>query len=275
MRLADVPTSPRDRVFRHSPAAALFAGVCIINASIGLTVFGWQRDSGLAYYVAGVLLVGLLVMHKFILARCRPSNWLVRMNDQGLFLQFRSYLNYHFPKDDLTVVFISYREIRSARLVDERREIPYRDLDQPLAEKSTEVRRRLVEFDLATDTAALAQALLRELAKRPPNATLYKDYPVRLSSPTCVEVDWNAYPIAEVFLDTLRRYTNVAAPTLKSQDYGNLAEQSRENQEKHLLELIEAGSTIDAIYIARKLYSYDLTQARAFVEDLRKRGISS
>lgn len=268
MRLAEVPTSQRDRVFRHSPARALWVGVGIVCASAGLVMLGWYQGSGLTYYVAGALLVSLLVMHKFILARFQPSNWLARMNDEGLFLQFRSYLNHHFPEQDLTVAFIPYREIRTARQVDERRETPYRDLDQPLAEKSTQRHRRLVEFELAGDATSLEKALVDERAKHPPNATLYKDYPVRLSSPTCVQVVWNVIPGAEVFLDALRQYTNIAAPAEKSQDYVHLEKQSREEQEKRLLELVEAGRTIDAIYIARKLYFYDLTQARAFVEGL-------
>jgi hypothetical protein len=53
----------------------------------------------------------------------RPSNWLARVRNDGLFIQFRSYLNYHLPADALTVFFIPYQEIRSARLVRERTKI--------------------------------------------------------------------------------------------------------------------------------------------------------
>jgi hypothetical protein len=40
---------------------------------------------------------------------------------------------------------------------------------------------------------------------------------------------------------------------------------------KRLLELAETGQTMAAIYLARRLYSYDLTEARTFVEDLHRR----
>jgi hypothetical protein len=216
-----------------------------------------------------VLLLGLIVMHKFVLARFRPSNWLVRMSDAGLFLQFRSYLNHHFPEEDLTVVFIPYREIRSARLVRESRDIPYRDLESPRVERTSEQRRRLVEFELAGDLAPLTQALADESAKHPPNATLYRHYPVRIASPPFVQVEWNVVPNPKVLLEALRRYTNIATPVEVSQEYGNLKGLSHEEQEKRLLELVETGETFAAVYIARKLYSYDLTQARAFVEGLR------
>jgi hypothetical protein len=265
MPLAKVQIRKSDLVYRHSPARAMVVAICMIIASVALVWLG----SGLAYYVAGVLIVSLLVMHNFILARFRLSNWLARMNDEGLYLQYRSYLNHHFPKNDPTVVFLLYAEIRSARLVDERSEIPYRDLDQPLAEKSTERRRRLVELDLAGDVSAFEKALAEERAKRPANATLYKDYPVRMASPTCVQVNWSVVPGADEFLDALGQYTNIAPTTQESNDYVNLEGQSREDQERRLLELIEAGQTIDAVYIARKLYSLDLTQAKSFVEDLR------
>jgi hypothetical protein len=211
MRLTEVPIRASDRVFRHSPARALVVAVSMLCASAGLAWFG----SGLAYYVAAVLVVSLLVMHKLVLARLRPSNWLARMNNEGLFLHFRSYLNHHFPATDLTVVFIPYAEIRSA------------------------------------------------------NATLYKDYPVRMTATDCIQVAWNVVPDADAFLTALGQHANIAPAAQKSIDYVNLENQPRAEQEKRLLELIEAGQTIDAIYIARKLYSYDLTQAREFVEELR------
>ena len=36
-----------------------------------------------------------------------------------------------------------------------------------------------------------------------------------------------------------------------------------------MLELVDIGKTLAAVSVARQLYSYDLTQARAFVENLR------
>lgn len=273
MRLAEVPFDSGHRVFRHSPGKAVFVVVCVVAAIAGLLIIGRYQDSVLAYYIAGVLLISTLVMHKLILARFRPSNWLVRMGNAGLFLQFRSYLNYHFSEADQTVVFIPYHETRSASLVDERIEVPYRDLDRPLSEKSTERRRRLVEIELSGDTAPLARAISAERARRPPNATLYKDYPVRMSSPTRVQVEWSITPRAEVFLDAMRRHTSITTPVDKRRDFGRLAGLARHEQEAQLQELIDAGQTIDAIYIARKLYSYDLPQARDYIENLRSRRV--
>jgi hypothetical protein len=268
LRLADVPIDQHDRVFRYSPTRALLGTFSVLGASGGLALFGWNQQAGLAYYLAGVLLLGLIVMQKFIRARFQPSNWLVRLSDQGIFLQFRSYLNQHFPAHDLTVVFIPYIEIRSVRLVQERSNIPYRDLDRPLAERSYIQRRRLVELELTGDLAPLTQALANESIKHPSSVTLYKHYPVRMTSPPFVQVEWGVVPGPDVLVDALRRYTNIASPIEVSHDYEHLEGLSREEQESRLLSLVEAGKTLDAVYVARKLYSYDLTQARAFVEGL-------
>lgn len=47
--------------------------------------------------------------------------------DDGLYIKFRSYLNHRFPEQDLTVVFFPYSEIRSAKMITERREVPSLD----------------------------------------------------------------------------------------------------------------------------------------------------
>ena len=54
-----------------------------------------------------------------------------------------------------------------------------------------------------------------------------------------------------------------------SEDFAPLGALSREEQEKRLRELDRRGRTIAAVYIARRLYAYDLNRARAFVEGLR------
>lgn len=263
LRLAEVPTSKRDRVFRYSPVRALFVTFAMLCAIGGLVLLGWRQRSSLAYYIAGVLLLGLVLMRRFILARFRSSDWLARMSDEGLFVQFRSYLNYHFPGDAFTVVFIPFPEIRSVRMLRQRRDIPDRDQMPAQVDRVSEQRRRLVEVELTGDSAPLAQALANESARRAPEqarwygatATQHKHYPVRMTSPTCLQLEWSVVPNPTVLLDALRRYTNIAAPVEVSQDYVNLKGLSREEQEKRLLELAETGQTTVATYIARRLFS--------------------
>ena len=273
MRLADVPTTERDRVFRYSPARALSSVFALIGISAGVAWLGWQRHAWPLFVFSGLLLLVLLPMQRLILARFRATNWLARMSDPGMFIQFRSYLNYHFPAEALTVVFIPYHEIRSARRVRQRRRVP----SMGEGDGSSEQVRTVVELELAGDTAPLAPALAAELAAPAPKearwygstATRYEHHPARLLSPTCLEVEWGVVPNARAFLDGLRRYTEIEPPVETSQDYLHLQTKSRDEQEKRLLELAESGQVMTAITIARRLYGYDLTTARAFVEDLR------
>lgn len=225
----------------------------------------------LAYYISGVLLLGLLLMSRFLLARLRPSNWLVRMRADGLLIQFRSYLNYHLPAGDPTVVFIPYEFIRSARLLRERTKIP----DHNGASMQT---RRLVELELAGDLTPLSKALAMESARPAPQektwygktSTLYGHYPVRMVSAQFLQVEWPVAPPAAKLLDALRPYTAIVPPVDLAEDFANLGNLSREEQGKRLLELDRGGRTIAAIYVARRLYGYDLNQAQAYVEGLRK-----
>jgi len=215
-------------------------------------------------------------MRGIVLARFQPTNWLVRLSDAGLYVQFRSYLNYHLLREEPTVVFIRHEEIRSVRLVRQRRAIPNMDGARTQLDSVSEQRGRLVEIDLAADSSLLAQALANEVrlrgAKEPhwygSASTLYKDYPARLASPTLLQLEWKVVPSAGAFLKAMQRHTDIAASVEVPEDYVHLEGLSREEVEERLLELVETGQTILAIRIARELYSYDLTQARAFVDSL-------
>jgi hypothetical protein len=105
MREIEVPQTPTDAVFRTSRLyAVLFVLVCL-TASVALVFLRWPHQR-LAYCAAAAILVILLLFHRIIAARFHPSNWLVRLTDEGLYIHFRSYLNERLPSEDPTVVFI-------------------------------------------------------------------------------------------------------------------------------------------------------------------------
>lgn len=271
MRRADVPEIERQHQFQYSPPRAILAVTFVVCASSALILFGWKNESLLAYYIAGVFLLATLLLRRLVYARFRRSNWLVKMTDDGIFIQFRSYLNHNFSPEDLTVVFIPFRKIRAARLVRQRQELPgdRRDVSQVRFS-------RLVELELAADSSSLAEALASERVREAPKiarlfgsaSTSYRHYPVRLASPGDLQVEWGVVPGAKSFLNGLRQHTDIAAPAKVSRDFTHLKELSREKQEEQLLELAESGQTMAAIKIARELYSYDLTEAKAFVDGL-------
>lgn len=273
LRQSDVEIRGNDRVFRYSRVHAV-AVALIVLAIAGWVAFhantsAWKPG----YYIAAAIILFLDLMRRFVTARFRPSNWLVRINDMGVYVQFRSYLNYHLPAEDLTVVFIPFGEIRSARLIKERVTVP-----DPQGHNRTQTQYlRHVELELAGDVTQLSSALDAERGEQAPqekrwygtSSTLYNDYPVRMESPSLLRIHWQVVPGTHKFLDALRPYTTIADTVSLSHDFSHLQSLSRDDQQKQLRELAARGQTVNAIYTARKLYGCSLAEAKDMVEGTR------
>ena len=276
MRSADVPLDQRDRVFHYSGFRAVTGAMILVVIALGALVFGWLKNAWIAYYVAAVVAICLLIFQRLVTARFRSSNWLIRMTEHGLFVKFRSYLNHHFSDQDPTVVSLPYSDIRSVKLVKERQELPDRDDTN----QSTKIirTRRIIDLELAGDSTQLAQTLAKERERvfaKPTQcagrtSSRYQHFPVRLASPMLLRIEWGVVPDAQTFLDSLTRHTLVRDSEETSRDFVNLDGLSREEQEVRLRELVESGEMIGAVTMARKLYSYDLTTAKHFVEGLAR-----
>jgi hypothetical protein len=274
LRLAEVPLNQCDRVFYYSRLRSVAGAMVLAALAAAAIIFGRQTGLWLAYYVAAVAAICLLLYQKLVTARFRPSNWLVRMTDDGLFVQFRSYLNNHFPEQDATVLLLPYSEIRSARLLQERQEFPDRENRNRLT--TTTRKRRLVEIELAGHSTQFAEALGKErdrvFAKSPPRddkpSTRYQHFPVQLAASTLLRIEWGVVPDAQRFLDEITRHTLVRPAEESFKDLVRLDGLSTAEQEARLLKLVESGDMIGAVAMARKLYSYDLKTAKDFVEGL-------
>jgi len=270
LRTADVPASEQDLLFLHSRARALIGVGALLAATAMSTVLGWQRHTLLLYYIAAVLLGSLVVFQGLVTARFRPTNWLVRATDDGLYIKFRSYLNYRFPTDQLTVVFIPYHAIKSARVVRERRELPDYDAS-PRGGSVTVQRATTVVLHLTGDATPVTKAIddeVRRITGRDRPSTRYRHAPVRMSSANALELDWAVVPRASALVALLSGHGVPTETADATTDYAHLERLTRDEQEKRLLELVEKGNTIAAIQIARRLYGYDLTRAKQFVDGL-------
>ena len=275
LRLNDVPVSQRDVVFAYSRVSATSGALLLFLVSAGLIVFARIKGAWPAYVVAAFMILCVLIYQKVIIARFHPANWLVRMTDNGLYVKFRSYLNDHFDAQDFVVLFLLFSELRSARMVKERQEVP----DQNPRSRPTTTTKRILELELAGNTVELAVALGAErervFGKVPRTngrmSTRYQHFPVRLASPTLLRIEWGVVPKLQTLLDALTRHTLVSASAEEKKDYTQLENLDRKEQEARLLELAESGDMIGAIAMARKLYSYDLTTAKQFVESLSRK----
>jgi len=276
LKAAEVETGPQDRVFSHSRARAIVAVAIVLAIAAVLVVRAVTRHWTPGYYFAGGILLFLELLRRFVTARFRPSNWLVRINDAGLFIQFRSYLNFHLPPEDMTVVFLAYPEIRSARLVKERTKTQ----DASNQNRTQTQTIRYIELELAGDPAPLEKALSDERGEQAPTAkrwygsssTLYQDFPVRMEPAPFLRIKWDVVPGPKRLLEGLRPYTAIGDPVFLTQDFVHLQGLSQEEQQRRLRELAQRGNTIAAVYTARKLYKCSLGEAKEMVDRIMLEG---
>jgi hypothetical protein len=274
LRLQDVEIGNSDRVFRHSRLRALIVWLAGFAAATAFLFHAYTKKWPPGYFFGSFLLLFLLLTFRMVTARFHPSNWLVRMNDAGIYLQYRSYLNYELSADDPSVVFLSLGEIASARLIKEKVTTP--DAMKPGASQTQYL--RYIELELSRDTAPLAEALQAEHGEQAPlkkrwygtSSTFYQDYPVTLTAPTFLRIHWDVVPGARRFLAALRPYTVIADPISLTQDFTHLKSLSREDQQKQLRELAARGQTIAATYAAHKLYGGSLGEAKQMVDSLQE-----
>ena len=277
MRLADVPTDRTDRVFAYSRLRAVLAAALLAASALATFLVGWLNAIWLACYAGVILLSPLLIFHRLITARFRPSNWLLRATNDGLFIKFRSYLNHHFDDRDLTVVYLPCCEIRSAKALREIGELPARTTGK--RQETVRSARRVVEFEVSSDCTALAKLLANErervFGKSAVGAgrvsTRYQHLPVRLAGPKRLQIEWGVVPDPRTLLGMLAGHSIPQESTAVVVSFPDLEKLPKPQQEEYLLRLAEGGDKLGAVALARRLYAYDLAAAKAFIEELVRR----
>lgn len=268
-----MPPLPVQR-YRYPVAPAAVGCTLFCLSALGCLWIGWH--GGVTFHRGGVpgfigwwagawLGVMALLGLRGLRARLRASNWLAAVNADGLTLKFRSYLNYHFPPDELAVVFVPWREIvwvRGARRVE----------TVPGTERgaSTVQRRWVIELQLSTSQprlTALAAALDRHSGRR--RGTRYNHFPVRLTSEGGLEILWEAQPDARRFLEDVAPHTKVLETENVEVDYTRLAGLPAQRQREHLARLAARGDTGAVIKLAKQLYGFNTVRAMAFADELR------
>ena len=282
LRERDIPANDHDRVFRYSRTNAAIAYALLFGGAIALFATG-GRQRVVPLQLLALLVAALVSLSKrFLVARFRPSNWLVRATESGLYVKFRSYLNYHFSADDLTVAFVPYREIASARLV--RETVQKLDLSSRI-DGSTRNRvpsyqqRKTAELELSCDTAALAAALLEEGARTGPRekrwygstSTRANHQPVMLEAPTRLRIVWECVPRVGTFFAALKSHVRVQTSTTRDWSYEATQALDRPALERRIAELARAGKMREARLQTRLHFGYDDGETREFINGLLRR----
>lgn len=275
MRLQDITVGPNDRVYRHAPLRALIGWLLEVGAMAACFYYAYARKFPPGYFFGAFLVLFVLLTRRMVTARFHPSNWLVRMNDSGIYIQYRSYLNYELPPEEPTVVFIDLGEIASARMVKERVETP--DPMKPGVRQTQYLRH--IELELSGEIKGLGEALDTERSEPAPeekhwygkSSTLYRDYPVSVSAPNAIRIHWDVSPGIKAFLEALRPYTAIGEPVSSTQDFTQMKSLGSDQQKEKLRELVARGQMITAISEARRLNGGTLAEAKDMVEALDRK----
>jgi len=272
----EVPRYPGERVFGYSPLGPAFLALVLLGGAGAQAGLGWAvvaqgfGPQWLALAVIGVslplTLLGAQACGSAVRACFRDSNWLMRYTPSGFLIQFRSYMNHHFPDQDLTAVFIHAGEIASVRRTKVRREIPTR--------RNRTVTERLTYLDIRlnhTDTAALREAIAEERRREAPRVGISRTralhYPVSLPEPDLVRLDWRG--VRTRIGRALRVFgQGMRVEADQGVDLGRLDRLTDRQLEDFILNLCQSGETIKAVALIKRRYGWDTTRARRFADEL-------
>ncbi len=263
------------RSFGHKPLGA-FVVLVVVMACPGLPIvlamadelprwvydlpwWGWVLGSPILLITFLLWLLLVSSMWSATMACFRSSNWVMKVTLSGVYLKFRSYLNFHFPEEAPTVVFVPFGELEAARKTVERIAVPD-------ARGRTVVRiKNYLDLHLrGVDTAPLDQAVAEETARKPPkrgiSSSRFHDVPVRVPTPDVIRVEWRGGSMLKVLKPHI-----AIRPTLR---IGHGYDQPSKDADDRITELVEQGDPMGATRLARRSYGMSLTEAQAFVSDL-------
>ncbi|MCC6144634.1 MAG: hypothetical protein IT368_12575 [Candidatus Hydrogenedentes bacterium] len=184
---SQVPGHEKGRSFRSFSWIALAAVAAVMFG--GALVAALMRGGNPVVFLLPAL-VGCLFLALALLrwrACARPTNWILRQADNGLYINLRSFLNYHLPPEDETVLFLPAHEIAAVGKV-------YQKLVCPARHGSTVHHSSFIALYLTHEETGPIEARLRQERRRIPHRALRKKtlhYPVRLGAPGEIRLLWD------------------------------------------------------------------------------------
>ncbi len=271
LKASEIPHLQDELVFRHSKWIALILPLFIGGIAGGIAFAAYHVSSVILGIFAALMWLLFYVMLGSIGSAWSERNWLLRISPNQIVIQFRSYLNRHFPDTDPIAVALSKDEILSVGCARESISVP-----------GAEVNERWVQnysfLDLRLEPAIvseIAQALKNERDRLAPKIGVsrmkYIHNPVFLVEPDLLRLTWRGrsdliFPSIKKALELLKSQKiplhNEPAPVFTQSN-------TESELRTKLLFLCESGDKIAAIKIARKHLGMDLAEAKKYVENLR------
>jgi hypothetical protein len=278
MTEAEARPGPDDLAFRERRLGKFLISMLFLALVVGFSLGAWMAaerggaGAALAAFLA-LMVVALIIMFMIAFASFqaagRPTNWLLRVTAQGLFIHYRSYLNSHLSADRPTVLFLPHREIAWMRASQrtERRKLPN--------DTATTQRRRYLEIGLRKDDVSeLEEQFADERAVMTAARSRFNHYPVLLVG-RVIRVEWRSPRTAVA--PGLRRTLDLLGPNYPAAPDVAEVLASDETltdvaaQEARIRDYLAQGDTITATKLARHYFDYDLTAAKAYVERMEEK----
>lgn len=262
-----VPTEGLRYTFKSHSWRSLALAAIVIGAIAGYTAIPKGEPINpvlVALPLLTATIILLLMLFRLRLCR-RPQNWLLRVTDEGLYINLRSYLYAHLPPESHQAVFLPRDEVAAVCKTHETRKLPYRH-------GYTRDRFSYVDFYVArgVDLAPLREALRveRRLARNAGflHRSRHHDYPVRVLDPPGIRLVWDWIKPDEnralEMLDEIfhRAPDQVIEPT----EWDALSDAEKDALIAHLWEI---GDVDDAIRLVRMRQGVSDRVARAYVKE--------
>ena len=265
------PLNPQNgKLFRNSPVPELLASLACFGFVIGggyalvqmwndLPWPFWLVLGPIALISGPLMLLIACAMFGSFRSSLKPTNWYAFVDEEGVYLNLRSYKNAHFDENDKTIAHLTHAEIESVGKVNEKRVDRFGDSDRIQNTKT-------IALTLTGDTAELAEACQAERSRKAPttkrfgieSSTKHHAVTVFVPEPGDVRIQWNADLFA-----ALTAHTAVAPERnvdlddkLKDQDV-----------EQRIRQLALRGERMAAVELASKELGLDKKAAKEYVRD--------
>lgn len=283
MQLYSVPEiSPgqfRDQTFKTWTVSKWGAFCLTLAVSAGLIYFATRGGYNspavylppfLLYWTGGVIGCVSMLLLVYARAALRSSNWLLKSNPERLLIKIRSHLNDHFPQEDPVIISLANSEVTWIRKYRETMSAPDTELTGTAEHLS---RWTYLELQLAdtVDISKLQDALQAERNRQAPTIgrtrTKHKHYPVKITDSGILRLEWNGIrPGIDKALRILgTRFTRQPEQRVRATHWNDLEGKALDDR---IVDLVEKGHTTAAVALVRMKYGYDLSRAKAFVDEL-------